>query len=110
MRKFSGMKTKIKDRVIRNLAAIAAVAALFFLQGCGKEELYFSVQDAALLGNVYLYQEIAETGQKKAVLMQLDWSRREMESALQFPSVKQAFMIWIFQPPESAAANTILSE
>ena len=65
MRKFSGMKTKIKDRVIRNLAAIAAVAALFFLQGCGKEELYFSVQDAALLGNVYLYQEIAENGTKK---------------------------------------------
>ena len=65
MRKFSGMKTKIKDRVIRNLAAIAAVAALFFLQGCGKEEVYFSVQDAALLGNVYLYQEIAENGTKK---------------------------------------------
>ena len=65
MRKFSGMKTKIKDRVIRNLAAIAAVAALFFLQGCGKEEVYFSVQDAALLGNVYLYQEIAENGTTK---------------------------------------------
>ena len=65
MRKFSGMKTKIKNRVIRNLAVIAAVAALFFLQGCGKEEVYFSVQDAALLGNVYLYQEIAENGTKK---------------------------------------------
>ena len=65
MRKFSGMKTKIRDRAIWKLAAITAVAALFFWQGCRKEELYFSAQDAALLGNVYLYQEIAENGTKK---------------------------------------------